>query len=109
MLAAGPLTCRPEVGAVRHSRGSAVTCDDESRFRQNWEHSVARTEFGVAIGSVLIVAGVLAIPILAPTAAVAPLVIPHVLPKPSQTSTASPTGDLVGSGCTAYSAQVPTG
>ena len=70
---------------------------------------MARTEFGVAIGSVLIVAGVLAIPILAPSAAVAPLVIPHVLPKPSQTSTASPTGDLVGSGCSAYSAQVPTG
>ena len=70
---------------------------------------MARTEFGVAIGSILIVAGVLAIPILAPTAAAPPLVIPHVLPKPSPTSTGSATGDLVGPGCAAYSAQVPSG
>ena len=68
---------------------------------------MARTEFGVAIGSVLIIAGILAIPILAPSAAVAPLVIPHVQLKP--TSTASATGDLVGTGCAAYSAQVPNG
>ena len=68
---------------------------------------MARTEFGVAIGSILIVAGVLAIPILAPAATVVPLVIPHIQPKP--TSTASAAGDLVGSGCAAYTAQVPTG
>jgi uncharacterized surface protein with fasciclin (FAS1) repeats len=70
---------------------------------------VARTEFGVAIGSILIVAGVLAIPILAPAPTVAPLVIPHVLPKPTATSTASPSSDLVGTGCAAYTAQTPTG
>jgi uncharacterized surface protein with fasciclin (FAS1) repeats len=70
---------------------------------------VARTEFGVAIGSILIVAGVLAIPILAPAPTVAPLVIPHVLPNPTPTSTANPSADLVGSGCAAYTAATPTG
>jgi uncharacterized surface protein with fasciclin (FAS1) repeats len=70
---------------------------------------VARTEFGVAIGSVLIVAAVLAIPIVAPAATVLPLVIPRVLPKPSPTSTASTAADLVGTGCAAYASQVPTG
>jgi len=70
---------------------------------------LARTEFGVAIGSVLLVAAVLAIPIVAPTAAVAPLVIPRVLPKPSPTVTPSTAADLVGSGCAAYSTQQPTG
>jgi uncharacterized surface protein with fasciclin (FAS1) repeats len=70
---------------------------------------VARTEFGVAIGSILIVAGVLAIPILSPAPVVAPIVIPHVLPKPTATSTASPSADLVGTGCAAYTAQTPTG
>ena len=70
---------------------------------------MARTEFGVAIASVLIVAGVLAIPILAPTAAVKPIVVPHVLPKHTPTATATPASDLVGTGCAAYSTQVPTG
>jgi uncharacterized surface protein with fasciclin (FAS1) repeats len=72
---------------------------------------VARTEFGVAIGSVLLVAAVLAIPIVAPAPAVAPLVIPHAIPKstPTPVSSAVATGDLVGSGCAAYSSQVPTG
>jgi uncharacterized surface protein with fasciclin (FAS1) repeats len=69
---------------------------------------VARTEFGVAIGSVLIVAAVLAIPILAPTATVAPLVI-HALPKSTPTATATPSADLVGSGCAAYAAKEPSG
>lgn len=70
---------------------------------------MARTEFGVAIGSVLIVAGVLAIPILAPSATVVPLLIPHVLPKPTPTSTASTASGLVGTGCAGYSTQVPSG
>jgi uncharacterized surface protein with fasciclin (FAS1) repeats len=72
---------------------------------------VARTEFGVAIGSVLIVAAVLAIPIIAPSSAVAPLIIPHIHPTPTPTGTAdaSTAVDLVGTGCAAYSAQVPSG
>jgi uncharacterized surface protein with fasciclin (FAS1) repeats len=70
---------------------------------------VARTEFGVAIGSILIVAAVLAIPILAPAPAAQPIVIPHVLPKPTPTSTASPSADLVGTGCAAYATQTPSG
>jgi uncharacterized surface protein with fasciclin (FAS1) repeats len=70
---------------------------------------VARTEFGVAIGSILIVAGVLAIPILAPSPTVAPLVVQHALPKFTPVPTASAAADLVGTGCAAYTAQVPTG
>jgi uncharacterized surface protein with fasciclin (FAS1) repeats len=70
---------------------------------------VARTEFGVAIGSVLIVAAVLAIPILSPAATVAPLVIPHMLSTATPTATATPASDLVGSGCAAYAAQAPSG
>jgi uncharacterized surface protein with fasciclin (FAS1) repeats len=67
---------------------------------------MARTEFGVAIGSVLIIAGVLAIPILAPKQAVAPLVIPHIIPHATSTASAA---DLVGPGCAAYTAKVPSG
>jgi uncharacterized surface protein with fasciclin (FAS1) repeats len=63
---------------------------------------VARTEFGVAIGSILIVAGVLAIPIIYP-APVAPLALPHISPR------ATPSADLVGTGCAAYSASEPKG
>jgi uncharacterized surface protein with fasciclin (FAS1) repeats len=70
---------------------------------------VARTEFGVAIGSILIVAGVLAIPILAPAPTVAPLTVQHVLPKFTPVPTASAASDLVGSGCAAYTAQTPSG
>jgi uncharacterized surface protein with fasciclin (FAS1) repeats len=66
---------------------------------------MARTEFGVAIGSVLIVAGVLAIPMIAPTPGVPQLVIPKILPTASATASA----DLVGAGCDAYSAKVPSG
>jgi uncharacterized surface protein with fasciclin (FAS1) repeats len=70
---------------------------------------MARTELGVALASVIIVAGVLSIPIVAPTATVAPLVVPRTLPSPTPTSTAPADSDLVGSGCAAYAAQVPTG
>jgi uncharacterized surface protein with fasciclin (FAS1) repeats len=70
---------------------------------------MARTELGVALASVIIVAGVLSIPIVAPTATVAPLAIPRTLPSPTPTSTAPAGSDLVGSGCAAYAAQVPTG
>jgi uncharacterized surface protein with fasciclin (FAS1) repeats len=73
---------------------------------------VARTELGVAIGSVLVVAAVLAIPVVY-QAPVAPYVAPHILPKhtptPTGTATDSLTSDLVGTGCAAYTAQVPTG
>jgi uncharacterized surface protein with fasciclin (FAS1) repeats len=65
---------------------------------------VARTEFGVAVGSILIVAAVLAIPIVYP-APVAPIALPHITPRPIATANA----DLVGSGCAAYSATEPTG
>jgi uncharacterized surface protein with fasciclin (FAS1) repeats len=70
---------------------------------------VARTEFGVAIGAVLIVAGVLAIPILAPSTPAPAVVIPRVLPTFTPVPTASATSDLVGAGCAAYTAQTPTG
>ena len=65
---------------------------------------MARTEFGVAVGSILIVAGVLAIPIVYP-APVAPIALPHITPRPTSTASA----DLVGSGCAAYSAKEPSG
>jgi uncharacterized surface protein with fasciclin (FAS1) repeats len=65
---------------------------------------VARTEFGVAIGSILIVAGVLAIPIVSP-APVAQIALRHITPRP----TATASSDLIGSGCAAYSAKEPTG
>jgi uncharacterized surface protein with fasciclin (FAS1) repeats len=68
---------------------------------------VARTELGVAIGSVLIVAAVIAAPI-AYTPPAVPYVAPHVLPK-TPTPVASPMADLVGTGCAAYSTQVPKG
>jgi uncharacterized surface protein with fasciclin (FAS1) repeats len=70
---------------------------------------VARTELGVALGAIFIVAGVLAIPIVAPSAPVAPVVIPHVLPKFTPVPTASAASDLVGTGCAAYTAQTPSG
>jgi uncharacterized surface protein with fasciclin (FAS1) repeats len=67
---------------------------------------MARTEFGVAIASVLIVAGILAVPLAEPTtdASVATPVI-HVTPGASSTASAA----LVGTGCAAYSAKVPSG
>jgi uncharacterized surface protein with fasciclin (FAS1) repeats len=69
---------------------------------------VARTEFGVAVASIVIVAGVLAIPLAAPPVTTA---APHVLPAPIHTpiSSATPTANLVGPGCAAYAAKVPTG
>lgn len=70
---------------------------------------MARAELGVAIGAILIVAGVLAIPVLAPNAPAAPAVVPHVLPTFTPVPTASAASDLVGTGCAAYSAQVPSG
>jgi uncharacterized surface protein with fasciclin (FAS1) repeats len=70
---------------------------------------VARTELGVAVASILIVAGVLAIPLAAPTQTVAaPAIIPHPLGTPTATSTPT-ASNLVGSGCAAYAKQVPTG
>lgn len=69
---------------------------------------MARTEFGVAVASILIVAGVLAIPLVSS----APVVAPHIVPHPfvSPTATATPSASvLVGPGCQAYSKKVPTG
>jgi uncharacterized surface protein with fasciclin (FAS1) repeats len=72
---------------------------------------MARTELGVALASVIIVAGVLSIPVVAPSTDLAtvsaPQVIPHTTPTP--TATASSDADLVGTGCAAYAAQVPSG
>ena len=70
---------------------------------------MARTELGVAVASILIVAGVLAIPLAAPTQTVsAPVIIPH--PFGTSTATATPSAsNLVGSGCAAYARQVPSG
>ena len=69
---------------------------------------MARTEFGVAVASILIVAGVLAIPLAAPAATTAaPHILPHLV---TPTSTITPNAaDLVGSGCDAYTAKVPSG
>jgi uncharacterized surface protein with fasciclin (FAS1) repeats len=71
-------------------------------FRNPQEYIVARTEFGVAVGSILIVAGVLAIPIIDP-APVAPIALAHIAPR------ATATAGLVGTGCAAYSAKEPAG
>jgi uncharacterized surface protein with fasciclin (FAS1) repeats len=70
---------------------------------------MARTELGVALASVFIVAGVLSIPIADPIPLAAPLSVPRIIPTPTPTSTASPDSTLVGSGCAAYAAQSPTG
>jgi uncharacterized surface protein with fasciclin (FAS1) repeats len=82
--------------------------EDESWVFSTEERFVARTEFGVAIGSILIVAGVLAVPVLAP-AQVVPYVAPHVLARSTPTPDPTPNADLVGTGCAAYAAQVPSG
>jgi uncharacterized surface protein with fasciclin (FAS1) repeats len=70
---------------------------------------MARTEFGVAIGSVLIVAGVLAIPIVAPAPTSTPLAIPRVIVHPTPTPTGTAASALIGSGCAAYEATTPSG
>jgi uncharacterized surface protein with fasciclin (FAS1) repeats len=67
---------------------------------------MARTELGVVIGTVLIVAGILAVPIVAP-APVAQIAAPaiHIAPTPSGTADAK----MVGTGCAAYAAKEPSG
>jgi uncharacterized surface protein with fasciclin (FAS1) repeats len=70
---------------------------------------MARTELGVALASVIIIAGVLSIPIADPISVSAPLSVPRIVPSPTPTATASPDATLVGSGCAAYAAQSPTG
>jgi uncharacterized surface protein with fasciclin (FAS1) repeats len=70
---------------------------------------MARTELGVALASVFIVAGVLSIPIADPISLAAPLSVPRIIPSPTPTPTASAGSELVGSGCAAYAAQSPTG
>jgi uncharacterized surface protein with fasciclin (FAS1) repeats len=69
---------------------------------------MARTEFGVAIGSVLIVAGLLAIPIISP-APVASVAVPRVVVHPTPDPTGTAASALVGNGCAAYTAQEPSG
>jgi uncharacterized surface protein with fasciclin (FAS1) repeats len=69
---------------------------------------MARTEFGVAVGSVLIVAGLLAIPLLTP-APVAAVAIPRVVIHPTPNPTGTDASALVGNGCDAYTAQEPSG
>ncbi|HEX3679955.1 MAG TPA: fasciclin domain-containing protein [Galbitalea sp.] len=71
---------------------------------------MSRTELGVALASVIIVAGVLSIPIAEPvTDDATPLASPRIIPSPTPTSTASVTSTLVGTGCAAYAAQFPNG
>jgi uncharacterized surface protein with fasciclin (FAS1) repeats len=70
---------------------------------------MSRTELGVALASVIIVAGVLSIPIAEPVSDAAPLSAPRIIPSPTPTSTAPAGVALVGSGCAAYAAQVPSG
>jgi uncharacterized surface protein with fasciclin (FAS1) repeats len=67
-----------------------------------------RTEFGVAVASILIVAGVLAIPLAVPATTAAPATIRQPIIRPTSSATPS-ASDLVGSGCAAYQAAVPTG
>jgi uncharacterized surface protein with fasciclin (FAS1) repeats len=71
---------------------------------------MARTELGVAVASILIAAGVLAIPLAAP-APTAALLVPKIVPRstPTPVASAKAMSDLVGSGCAAYAAQVPSG
>ncbi|HEX4401190.1 MAG TPA: fasciclin domain-containing protein [Galbitalea sp.] len=70
---------------------------------------MSRTELGVALASVIIVAGVLSIPIAEPVSDATPLAAPRIIPSPTPTSTASATSTLVGTGCAAYAAQSPSG
>jgi uncharacterized surface protein with fasciclin (FAS1) repeats len=70
---------------------------------------MSRTELGVALAGVIIVAGVLSIPIADPISVAAPLSVPRIIPSPTPTSTASADSNLVGSGCAGYVAQFPTG
>ena len=70
---------------------------------------MSRTELGVALAGVIIVAGVLSIPIADPISVAAPLAVPRIIPSPTPTSTASADANVVGSGCAAYAAQFPTG
>jgi uncharacterized surface protein with fasciclin (FAS1) repeats len=58
---------------------------------------MARTEFIVTVASIVIVAGVIAIPLASPAATVAPLPAPLA----SSSATANPDG-LVGAGCPTY-------
>jgi uncharacterized surface protein with fasciclin (FAS1) repeats len=67
-----------------------------------------RTEFGVAVASILIVAGVLAIPLAVPAATDSPTVVHQPLIRPTASATPS-ASDLVGPGCAAYEAQAPSG
>jgi len=70
---------------------------------------MARTEFGVAVASILIVAGVLAVPLVAPVQTTA---APRVVARPLGTPTATSTPQasiLVGTGCAAYEKSVPSG
>lgn len=70
---------------------------------------MARTEFAVAIASILIVAGVLAIPLAAPTqTSNTPAFTPHPLSTPSATPTPTAAA-LGGPGCAAYAAKNTTG
>ncbi|HEX4444965.1 MAG TPA: fasciclin domain-containing protein [Galbitalea sp.] len=70
---------------------------------------MARTELLAAVASILIVAGVLAIPLAAPTQTTdAPAAVPRPLGTPTATATPS-AANLVGSGCAAYQKKVPTG
>jgi uncharacterized surface protein with fasciclin (FAS1) repeats len=70
---------------------------------------MSRTELGVALASVFIVAGVLSIPIAEPVSDATPLAAPRIIPSPTPTSTAPAGTALVGSGCAAYTAQSPSG
>jgi uncharacterized surface protein with fasciclin (FAS1) repeats len=69
---------------------------------------LARTEFGVAVASILVVAGVLAVPLVAPMPTAAPTIAPHPFVTPSASATPNPAA-LVGPGCKAFMAKVPTG
>jgi uncharacterized surface protein with fasciclin (FAS1) repeats len=66
---------------------------------------MSRTDLTVAVVSILVVAGVIAIPLATPTAAVPS----QALPLPTTSASAGPLAGLVGSGCAAYAASVPTG
>jgi uncharacterized surface protein with fasciclin (FAS1) repeats len=69
---------------------------------------LARTEFGVAVASILIVAGVLAVPLVAPPVTATPVAAPRPFVTP--TASATPSAEqLVGSGCAAYENKVPSG
>ena len=66
---------------------------------------MSRTDVAVALVSIVVIAGVIAIPLASPTTSVSTL----STPAPTATANTGALAGLVGTGCAAYAASVPTG